>query len=404
MDNKPEIPQDVGRKEDPAIADKLFADWRNSVVKIKTDSGLGTGFFVDENTIATNYHVIKDSRNFAAQDSSMRWYTLGEKVYGDPLHDLALITVHGVGPEQVKPIPIAQKDIDYAGARLYHLGHPLGRELRLIEGQGQGVADQRTYSRLVSLQVKPQERMRLETMLKNPANESYLSQPLIMVDAPGVTHGSSGAPFLDESGNVVAVVRKGDLKGDKEDTIYCAPALYLRRLIENSKQPGNVDLPRNEFFESSGQYETGIDNYFSSLRHTPKTWFRESIPLGIATGGAVLSRYDFLDDLIQKKSGLRVNSGLCVAGFALAPLAMNDISRLNNARDQLTRTKYELSLGADATMAAGFAQMTLANATKARFGGRIGAAIGIVGIAGRVATEFIPNHYSVTIPQFEKPR
>ena len=42
-------------------ATEVFAQFSESVVHIETSSGGGTGFFVEENIIATNRHVVADA-------------------------------------------------------------------------------------------------------------------------------------------------------------------------------------------------------------------------------------------------------------------------------------------------------------------------------------------------------
>lgn len=406
MDTKTEDAPSRSDDAERQTKDKLWDEWKDSVVKIKTDTSSGTGFFVDRNTIATNYHVIKGSRHFRAQDSSENWYTLGEHVFADPQHDLALLKIHGPGPKHVKPISIAPGDLDRTGSRLFHIGHPLGQELKMIEGLARGRSDERAFYTATQAAVSPRRQVAQEAMMKDPANRNFLTQPLLIVEAPGVTHGSSGAPFLDENGNVVAVVRKG--VRNQDGIIYCAPGSFLNRLVANSNNPSAVDLPKDEFFAVSGHYETGVENYFSSLRHTPGVFLRDSVPIGIAGAGAWLSRNPTINDFMEKRSPVRLNVGLSIAGLALVPITASDIRGFCEARDSLSETKYALALGADASTAAGFTQKTFANAMKSRpFAttlGRAGIAVGAVGIVGRLATEFIPHHYSVTIPHFDIPK
>ncbi|MBY0552401.1 MAG: serine protease [Candidatus Obscuribacterales bacterium] len=390
----------AGTETSTQTRDRLWDEWKNSVVKIKTDGGTGTGFFVDDHTIATNYHIVKGSRNFTATDLNNNVYQLGERVFADPQHDLALITIHGPRPQHIKPFQIATGDVNQAPTRLFHLGHPLARDLTFIEGRVKGLADERQYLTATNEVVSPSRQLHNDRKLKDPANASFLSQELLVVEADGVTHGSSGSPFINAKGEVVAIVSKGI--NHRDGIVYCEPGKFLNRLIANSRQESKVDLPETEFVSSVGKYETGIEHYFNSLRYTPKVWFRDSIPLGIAGTGAALSQYSALNQFMEKKSPIRVNPGLTLAGTAIIPLAVGDLGGYNGARDSLTETKYGLALGADATMAAGFAKKTLANAIKpgtlTPLLGRAGVALGVVGVAGRLATELIPHHYSVTVP------
>lgn len=392
-----------GNESSTQTRDRLWEEWKHSVVKIKTDSGSGTGFFIDDHTIATNYHVVKGSRNFSATDLNNNVYQLGERVYADPQHDLALITIHGPRPTNIRPFRISTGEINNAPTTLFHLGHPLAKELTFIEGRVKGLSDERQYLMATNEVVSPTKQLHNDRRLKNPANASFLTQELLVVEADGVTHGSSGSPFINNKGEVVAVVSKGI--NHRDGIVYCEPGKFLNRLIANSRQESKVDLPETEFVSSAGKYETGIEHYFNSLRYTPKVWFRDSIPLGIAGTGAALSQYSALNQFMENKSPVKVNLGLTLAGTAIIPLAVGDLNGYNGARDSLTENKYGWALGADATMAAGFAKKTLANAIKPNaltpLLGRAGIALGVAGVAGRLATEFIPHHYSVTVPFVE---
>ncbi len=406
MDGQPEPTTPSVEDTASAVKERLLAEWKDSVLKIKTETGSGSGFFVDDQTIATNYHVVKGSRTFKAQDSSGQWYTLGAQVYADPEHDLALLTIHGRKPTTVKPIPIASGDADYCGESLYHLGHPKAQELKLLEGRGKGRCDELKFYQNTQAQVSNSRRLALQAMIDNPQNASFLCQPLLVVEAPGVTHGSSGAPFLDRNGYVAAIVRKG--VRNQDDTVYCAPSKYLQDLIKRSQQGSGQNLPEHEFFARSGKYETGMEHYFGQLRANPKGFVQDSVPLAIATAGAILSRNTPLNEAISQKTGLRINLGLSLAGLSLVPLAINDLNAYNDSTDRLTRTKYELALASDATMGNGFTLKTMANGMQARpFSikmGRAGVALGLAGMVGRLGAEFIPNCFSVDIPYFDKSR
>jgi hypothetical protein len=392
------------QQDNQAVAQKLFEDWKESVVKIQTDKGSGSGFFIDDSTVATNYHVIKGSRTFKAQDSNSQWYTLGAEVYADPVHDLALLKIHGKRPANVKPIPLAAGASDNAGVSVYHLGHPRGLQLELLPGVGLGACDERKYWTRMQAQSSAQRQLSLSKQLDNPQNNNILSQQLLVIEAPGVTHGSSGAPFLNAKGEAVAIVRKG--VRNEDGTIYCASSTHLRDLIEKSRQPLNPDTPENEFFARKGESENGIQNYFRKLRHAPAGFFKDSIPLAIAATGAGLATQTHLNDGLLRATGLRMNVGLTVSGAALVPLILRDVGGLSNATDELTRQKYELALGADAAMAAGFGLKTTANFLQQRPGslrmGRAGLVLAGLGLTARLAAEFIPNYYGVDVPAFSE--
>ena len=64
---------------------------RECTVKIETDGGVGSGFFIDKNLIATCYHVIKGC---SANEIEIVWQGQSYRAVGiesNPDDDLALI-------------------------------------------------------------------------------------------------------------------------------------------------------------------------------------------------------------------------------------------------------------------------------------------------------------------------
>ena len=65
-----------------------------SVVKIATDSGQGTGFFIRPNIILTNEHVVDDVIPVDVVLSNGQWVQ-GKVIHKDPNKDIAIVQVEG---------------------------------------------------------------------------------------------------------------------------------------------------------------------------------------------------------------------------------------------------------------------------------------------------------------------
>ena len=105
--------------------DKRF----ESVVQIKTLSGSGTGFYINDNLIITNEHVVENN----ATVDVINFYKdkfVGEVIKVDRYRDLALISVSKKG----FPAKIYRKSFLKLGSEVEALGHPVGFEYSLSRG------------------------------------------------------------------------------------------------------------------------------------------------------------------------------------------------------------------------------------------------------------------------------
>jgi serine protease Do len=104
---------------------ELTALVRNSVVRIETDLGSGSGFIIDSNgLILTNNHVISDAEEIKVFLEDDTEYT-GEILARDPLHDLAVITIEASG---LVALEIGEYEEVELGQQVVVLGYPLGND------------------------------------------------------------------------------------------------------------------------------------------------------------------------------------------------------------------------------------------------------------------------------------
>ncbi len=88
----------------------------NSTVTIETDKGLGSGFFVGQYIIATNFHVIEGATSaYCSSSSFATTYKIEGYLAVDTSIDLILLKVSGLNKPPLKiaskPVTAGQKNI-----------------------------------------------------------------------------------------------------------------------------------------------------------------------------------------------------------------------------------------------------------------------------------------------------
>ena len=109
----------------------------DSVVVVLSPGGsLGSGFFVKDDVVLTNYHVIKDSKfvEMRLHDGSE---TFGKIIGQDARRDLALIKVQARGI----PVKIYNEQTLILGGQVEAIGHPEGLEFSVTKGVVSGIRE-----------------------------------------------------------------------------------------------------------------------------------------------------------------------------------------------------------------------------------------------------------------------
>jgi PKD repeat protein len=98
---------------------------RDSVVRIETELGSGSGFIIDSNgLILTNNHVISGAEEITVYLEDGTSYD-GEVLARDPSHDMAVVKINAVG---LPALEIGDYDSVELGQQVVVLGYPLGNE------------------------------------------------------------------------------------------------------------------------------------------------------------------------------------------------------------------------------------------------------------------------------------
>ncbi len=171
-----------------APVNELVKNYGDSVVMVKTPSGLGSGFFISESGyLITNYHVIE--RETAVTVSIFNKTESGYErkelkkvriVALQPVRDLALLQIDEEEAEglAIEPVVLAEGDGVDVGSLVFAIGNPLGLERSV----SQGIVSSRTRS------------------------IGYLR--FIQTDA-AINPGNSGGPLFNSRGEVIGVACAG---------------------------------------------------------------------------------------------------------------------------------------------------------------------------------------------------
>ena len=100
----------------------------DSVVIVKTENGLGSGFFISKDEILTNYHVIENATSISVTDVNGK-RSSAVVIKKDLKRDLALIKTNIIG----KPVEFYVGQLKQ-GEMVEALGHPKGRKFSLTKG------------------------------------------------------------------------------------------------------------------------------------------------------------------------------------------------------------------------------------------------------------------------------
>ena len=163
--------------------------------------GLGSGFFVKPQQIATNLHVIEGAASGYAKlvGQKTKYEIVGVSAI-DRKRDLAILNVEAWG---IQALSLGDSDTVMVGETVYAVGNPHGLEGTFSQGIVSGVRTVRT-------------------------------DKLIQLTAP-ISPGSSGGPVLNDSGNVVGVSVAMFRSG--QNLNFAIPSNYLSELISRIRPP-----------------------------------------------------------------------------------------------------------------------------------------------------------------------
>ena len=181
------------------IAEKALAATVNLEMKDKSGKtlGIGSGFFVKSDLIATNYHVIEGAAKGTAKlVGKNTTYNIEGVTATDKNNDLALLKVTAYG---IKPLSLGNSDTVRIGETVYVSGNPKGLEGTFSDGIISSRRDKYTKERL-------------------------------QMTAP-ISPGSSGGPVLNRKGEVIGVSFAQHRALDAENLNFPIPSKYPKACL-----------------------------------------------------------------------------------------------------------------------------------------------------------------------------
>jgi len=153
-----------------------------AVVQVRTPSGLGSGFIInEEGFLITNFHVIEGETQISVEVYHQRDGQLERKSYKqvriialNKFEDLALLKIEDKEAPKFKYVSMGSADALAVGERVFAVGSPLGLERTVTEGI-------------------------LSTKTRQMQGELYLQT------TAQINPGNSGGPLFNLSGEVVGV-------------------------------------------------------------------------------------------------------------------------------------------------------------------------------------------------------
>ncbi len=170
------------RQQGQTRAGAIYAQASPAVVSIRTDTGQGTGFLIDDNgTIVTNYHVTDGASHVVVKFGQDGAAIDGDVLGTDESSDLAVVSIESNRiPRGVRPLAFADSRNVQVGDFAVAIGNPFGLDRTVTEGIVSGLGR--------SIQ----------------APNGFEIDEVIQTDAP-INPGNSGGPLLDSGGRVIGV-------------------------------------------------------------------------------------------------------------------------------------------------------------------------------------------------------
>ncbi len=199
----------------------LVSQLGEAVVQVRTPSGLGSGFFINEDGfLITNFHVIEGETQISVEVYHQKAGQLDRKTYKqvqivalNKFADLALLRIDDKDASRFKCVSLGSADALSVGEKVFAIGSPLGLERTVTEGI-------------------------LSTKTREMAGALYLQT------TAQINPGNSGGPLFNLSGEVIGVTNMKAAAG--EGLGFAIPVESVRFFLDHrdafayaNDNPGN---------------------------------------------------------------------------------------------------------------------------------------------------------------------
>ena len=205
----------------PTDFSDLFAKYVNSVFRIETSSGMGTGWLIEPGLILTNHHVVEGSTIVSVRQNQGSLFTARVLAVDEP-RDIALLSI-GVSQTflnpMAKPLPTGLAYTSDIASSMMAMGYS-GELIPLEDGAvGPATANIGVLSGIV--------------------NFTFFDVDNLVIDA-AVDPGDSGGPVLNLDGEVVGMTRAAQVSSGSGQrvvgTFYAVDWREIRDALPNLKR------------------------------------------------------------------------------------------------------------------------------------------------------------------------
>lgn len=188
---------------------------------------IASGFFVKDNIVATNKHVVEGAiRGFAKIiGQSGKFKILGTAGISRDV-DVALLSIEGA---KASPLKLGDSGNVKIGDHVYAIGNPLGLEGTFSEG-----------------------------VISN--FQKYQNETLLQITAP-ISPGSSGGPLVNGQGEVIGLTAYTLRNSVAQNINFAVPAYSLKLLLSNITEVKALSVPSKQLrFSNQLKFITGGPN------------------------------------------------------------------------------------------------------------------------------------------------
>jgi len=204
-------------------AGAIYAAASPAVVSIRTSTGQGTGFLIDDKgTLVTNYHVVSGASHVVVKFGQDGVSIDGDVLGTDESTDLAVVSIEPDRiPRGVRPLQFADSRNVQVGDFAIAIGNPFGLDRTATEGIVSG----------------------LGRSIRAP--NGFEIDEVIQTDAP-INPGNSGGPLLDSGGRVIGVNSQIATSGMSQGNVgigFAVPSNTARQIVPRLEKGQTIPRP-----------------------------------------------------------------------------------------------------------------------------------------------------------------